>query len=171
LYIQPHCSFIHEEPYLQVHERDFHIQDIKEFSQPWTSLIYSSHVYEYPFNVKDLTLATIHRKLHLQYETYFTSFQPLMPQQSTLSCGFSFVFSSYRFSNHICVYVTGYIQRGHQSLCRFHLELPSKPLLLENSMSSTDDWCNVEDTNDKYISPVDSWIEEACSSPDEPWCC
>jgi hypothetical protein len=69
------------------------------------------------------------------------------------------------------VYVTGYIQGGHQSLCRFHLELPSKPLLLENLMSRADEWCNVEDANDKYIIPVDSWIEEACSSPDEPWCC
>jgi hypothetical protein len=36
-------------------------------------------------------------------------------------------------------------------------------------MSSTDEWCNVEDKNDKYINHVDLWIEEACSSPDEPW--
>jgi hypothetical protein len=42
-------------------------------------------------------------------------------------------------------------------------------LLLDNSMSSTNEWCNVEDKNNKYISPIEFWIEEACSSTGDLW--
>jgi hypothetical protein len=36
-------------------------------------------------------------------------------------------------------------------------------------MSNIDKWCNVEDNNDEYISPINLWIEETSSGPDEPW--
>jgi hypothetical protein len=64
---------------------------------------------------------------------------------------------------------TRYNQEGKHCLCKFQLESSSKTLLLNNSMSNADECCNSKDKNDKYIGPMDLWIKEACSSPDEPW--
>jgi hypothetical protein len=36
-------------------------------------------------------------------------------------------------------------------------------------MSSIDKWCNNDDKNNKYINPVELWIEEACSSTRDLW--
>jgi hypothetical protein len=81
------------------------------------------------------------------------------PQQSTIRCEFPFVISSYLLSHYMCGYVIKYIQREQQFSCRFQLEPPSKPLLLDNAMSNIDEWFNASDENIKYISPVESWIE------------
>jgi hypothetical protein len=126
-------------------------------------------VYEDPFDGKDLTLATVDKQQHLQYHTYFMNFQLFMPQQSTIRCEFPFVSNSYLLSHHMCGYVIRHIQGEQEFSCKFQLEPPSKPLLLDSPVSSTDEWCNVEGNNDKYINPIDLWIEEACNRPSEPW--
>jgi hypothetical protein len=60
-------------------------------------------------------------------------------------------------------------QEEHLCFHKFQLDPPSKPHLLDYLISSTKEWCNVDDKNNKYIIPIELWIEEACRSIGDLW--
>jgi hypothetical protein len=71
---------IQEQLHLQVQKGDFHTHDTTKIIQSWISLISSSQVYKDPFDNESLRVTVVGRPQHVQFQTYFMSFQPQTPE-------------------------------------------------------------------------------------------
>jgi hypothetical protein len=86
-----------------------------------------------------------------------------------MSHGFTYFFKSNGFSHVSSIYMIESNKEGKQYSCRFLLEPPSKPLLLDGLMSNNDGLSYAYVKKDDYISPIHLWIEEACNNIGKPW--